>query len=962
MKEVEIIENGKSIVEIANSRPEWYPILNTIITTISSTFGNSSTPNGVEGMGIALKLISTDIETVKDNIVKLNTYLLKEVDGKPNFLLFSEKNKNQNFYSLINKLNNNFGGVFSMDEFAKMDPVAKLADKKEKEDILSKNKLFNLVNKYDFSTNEKLYTSFIPQKYNKTTKQLNGEEYGAISFDRTGGHSITALMLLAKKDSKGKPLYTFEEVFDSNKLLKEKETIFEEVVQRSSKAGPVSKADKPGNEDTEWLVDTMFDIIMAASDQVNELAEKIDISDDNFIFSEDFIKVCTLASTVFDVWQEIWRYNDTCEKKLEKEFPEIKKSGERYDHFSNLCGPFAGFYADINVISRNCNLYYTNSPEPINMPGMIASALKLSFAKEAFLDWKKNGKGQPATVYMNSKKYSEIYHTFAMDANEQSDELFWNIHKADKALTMSKFQDGSLFKNTKYVPDKSGKKGRFINVPVYNPETKEFDIPGVKKNEKKNEKKNITIKPDNRRTKDIILDTKIIKDIIPDNKKTKNKILNDKKNDNIIQIDDDNIINVNSQPDDNEIITTVSQPEDNEVTHESITFEAQVKDNANFSLNLKEARSYLQAFKEIAGNARGFVDSPEYTRFYMAIDDVRDELEKLIELDNANNIQNKDIDIYADYKAAVRRLKKCAKAYESYKLSDHTENPKAEPEMKKLNSDDKRKLKIVRDVDKTIYFKVDVAVKNKVAGKDITDEEFLKKTDEALARLGKGEYSSKNKYVRDSAYAIIGQMYRFGGNKQPVSSKTGENLSLWDYMKEKLNSGEFEKSLRSSADPDKFISPKAIARLASDKTKIGDISKSNIRSHALKLDAFSSDMKQLITDINQTYGKGRSDSKPSSLMKDVLIAMRRSLRDISNVSNEEFINNISNIQTAVDSYLTKKGPSDKLDRTERRNYVQALKEKLISYKANAIKISSKNSKSIADNKSTVSKNIQPGKH
>ena len=51
-----------------------------------------------------------------------------------------------------------------------------------------------------------------------------------------------------------------------------------------------------------------------------------------------------------------------------------------------------------------------------------------------------------------------------------------------------------------------------------------------------------------------------------------------------------------------------------------------------------------------------------------------------------------------EYTAQVNHLKDCAKAYEDYKLSDHTENPQAEPEKKRLNSDDRRKLDIVRNI------------------------------------------------------------------------------------------------------------------------------------------------------------------------------------------------------------------------------------------------------------------------
>lgn len=110
-----------------------------------------------------------------------------------------------------------------------------------------------------------------------------------------------------------------------------------------------------------------------------------------------------------------------------------------------------------------------------------------------------------------------------------------------------------------------------------------------------------------------------------------------------------------------------------------------------------ETCKYLQAMHEYASEARGFFsDSPEYLAFHKALVDT-EMMAKEIYGHRRDPKYDKNAAM-REYTAQVNHLKDCAKAYEDYKLSDHTENPQAEPEKKRLNSDDRRKLDIVRNI------------------------------------------------------------------------------------------------------------------------------------------------------------------------------------------------------------------------------------------------------------------------
>lgn len=107
-----------------------------------------------------------------------------------------------------------------------------------------------------------------------------------------------------------------------------------------------------------------------------------------------------------------------------------------------------------------------------------------------------------------------------------------------------------------------------------------------------------------------------------------------------------------------------------------------------------------------------------------------------------------------------------------------------------------------------------------------SNERFLKNSEAALGRLEKGEYKSKESFIEDSAYAMIGQMYKAGGEKLP-KNKDGSAMNLEEYKNKQIENKDFINSLKSPKDPDKFISPKKVAETAKNQGKLQEMAKDN---------------------------------------------------------------------------------------------------------------------------------------
>ncbi len=104
----------------------------------------------------------------------------------------------------------------------------------------------------------------------------------------------------------------------------------------------------------------------------------------------------------------------------------------------------------------------------------------------------------------------------------------------------------------------------------------------------------------------------------------------------------------------------------------------------------------------------------------------------------------------------------------------------------------------------------------------------------------------------------------------------------------------------------------------------------------MMINAFVKKAAVCISNIKSTYGKGKSDSKPSELMMAVVKGLKGFNADMS---VEEFNKKLETLQESVDKYIEKRGMPSKADRVERKEFLMELRTDIYQYKQEALAIS-----------------------
>ena len=567
---------------------------------------------------------------------------------------------------------------------------------------------------------------------------------GSISVDRQGGMTITILSMLLEKEN-GKAKYTLDQLLDPNQLQKEKQDRFDEIVNRSRKTADDKEKTMAESEDGKWLVETLYNGMKRLNEIIDETAEKIDFTKDNFIYSKEFARVAGLSTIAFDAWQEINRFEKMMHEAVLADRPELTTEESRRKHIDNMVNPLSTTY---QYMQKSFDYHNQAENGDINVTSYICNALHVKYVEKIMRDWKNSGTKLSQYMADNNIAHKMDRNRAVADSNMFDMSLKFIEIPDIGAVADRRIQDGSLLKNVEYDDVTE----TFSNFPKLKDDNSDFII----------EEKRQIVFPEEKREKNT-------------EKKTAKK--------------------------------TEKKAEKPTAKKKEKMSGPTIETRSGESIPVDEVIDYLQALKQTAGEARGlFHDSNEYTKFYMAIDDV---MKAARNLKKSKNIINDDGDRLKDYKEAVNRLKDCAETYEVYKMSDHTRDKSKEPDKKALNSDDKRKLKIMRGVlQNNRYFNVDTP--------KLTNEDFLAKTDRALFRLKQGDYKNKQRYIEDSAYAVFGQMYRVSGNMD-------KSINLQQIMQEKMASGEFEKNLISKKNPTKYISPAEVAKMAQNEGKMREM-------------------------------------------------------------------------------------------------------------------------------------------
>ena len=219
----------------------------------------------------------------------------------------------------------------------------------------------------------------------------------------------------------------------------------------------------------------------------------------------------------------------------------------------------------------------------------------------------------------------------------------------------------------------------------------------------------------------------------------------------------------------------------------------------------KETLKYLMAVGELSQQVRGFFnDSPEYLNFQRTLRDLTSLTRQLLK-DSKTGVVTDDVD-YGIFRNKVLELKASASIYEAYKLSNKTELKNDKSGKKMVNSDDKNKLDIIRNVMHAKCLDVDDSV--------MSNEQFYEEATRAKVRLENKHYIYKEDYLNDAAYVLFKSMHRANDGQLPRDPNTGYMLSLAELKNRKIESGELLESL--TTDDKKLLSPKKILGISKD--------------------------------------------------------------------------------------------------------------------------------------------------
>ena len=108
---------------------------------------------------------------------------------------------------------------------------------------------------------------------------------------------------------------------------------------------------------------------------------------------------------------------------------------------------------------------------------------------------------------------------------------------------------------------------------------------------------------------------------------------------------------------------------------------------------IKHLKDLQKKAKKVSGT---FKDSKEYKDFRTSIDKSLKIAEQIMANESNPGFNMKKAE--AAYAAAIRGMRKSANAYKEYKLKDKTIDKNAEPQKKKINKDDKKKLDLIDSV------------------------------------------------------------------------------------------------------------------------------------------------------------------------------------------------------------------------------------------------------------------------
>jgi len=412
-------------------------------------------------------------EVIKEQANTINEFVsnLKAVDGWTSSTNFKNlKNGLNELKAFTDKLNNSNKHVAKgdMDKFNELvTKVGKLANtyldnkkdinsdyarsrvkavKKIKEglDFIGKAtpQIENLIDKKLFGDKYKLYDSlditsakdgahaFWGEKYKDPAMRSKGQ--GDYSMPRTAGISVSVFALA----NTGK--YSFEDIMDPTKLVKEKQEMFDKVA---------TAMQNPTPESQKWIAETIYNGQKTTENMIDEQSKLVDFSKVDISTDRRFCQMLKMSHVQFDAWQEMAHCKDEIMELVKKDHPELKNYGDYREWWSGR----HGFLGQINegIVKKRQHLV---DAVATNDFGYAATILQEDITEKLLMNdltvIQKEKKDAPFSEWVSHDVSQESYLKTNLAGTQVAEQAtFLNNNPEVARQLAAKIADGSLSKN-----------------------------------------------------------------------------------------------------------------------------------------------------------------------------------------------------------------------------------------------------------------------------------------------------------------------------------------------------------------------------------------------------------------------------------------------------------------------------------------------------------------------------------
>ncbi|MCR5632781.1 MAG: hypothetical protein K6F60_04730 [Eubacterium sp.] len=301
--------------------------------------------------------------------------------------------------------------------------------------------------------NEYSKSFFKPDEYNKLKNRIHSNS--KYTLGRSAGVSLMIYALALEKEG-NKDKYTLEQLLDTEQFVDVKKNKFKEIVDlmaavANKETNPAAAAD--ANKKLAEILYKGHKKMIQLSDDV---AARIDFSDEYFDCSKEFVLLMSAGATQYDAWQEISHCKNELLELARADNPEIDNYEKLKVELYRWINPASAVHSSYSAIDDYVRAMEAKTARG-DQTGFASSIITTQISKNFFRQWAAENKNEPISLYAWSRKNDatvKVLNSKKSSIGIASDVIF-NLNRNALDPLKDQIIDGTLFSDVTYDHDKA---------------------------------------------------------------------------------------------------------------------------------------------------------------------------------------------------------------------------------------------------------------------------------------------------------------------------------------------------------------------------------------------------------------------------------------------------------------------------------------------------------------------------